>query len=295
MEKAEPRSFRVYDAHPWGEKKILEVLERENLMPSSGDTYRPGMPLASLQSGDRKIAISVDLSDESAYAVKWAVANYLRPGDQVIILHVRATGVLYGADWGASDHILESDKEAQQKMEDDYDAFTENKSADLAKPLSDARIPYKIHIVKDHDMKERICLEVERLGVNAVIMGSRGFGAAKRSRKARLGSVSDYCVHHCDCPVVVVRYPEEKEEDASGLPAPQVPKANSLKSTSGSGRLDSGILSPEQQIPSSPKMHVPSPPNAHVPSSPKVQAPSPTPQPEVVNSPKAPVPTSPST
>lgn len=52
-------------------------------------------------------------------------------------------------------------------MEDDYDAFTESKSSDLAKPLSDARIPYKIHIVKDHDMKERICLEVERLGVNA--------------------------------------------------------------------------------------------------------------------------------
>lgn len=41
------------------------------------------MPLSSLQSGDRKIAIAVDLSDESAYAVKWAVANYLRPGDQV--------------------------------------------------------------------------------------------------------------------------------------------------------------------------------------------------------------------
>lgn len=25
----------------------------------------------------------------------------------------------------------------------------------------------------------------------------------------RLGSVSDYCIRHCVCPVVVVRYPEE--------------------------------------------------------------------------------------
>ncbi|BBM97091.1 hypothetical protein MPTK1_1g02950 [Marchantia polymorpha subsp. ruderalis] len=251
------------------------------------------MPLSSLQSGDRKIAIAVDLSDESAYAVKWAVANYLRPGDQVVILHVRATGVLYGADWGASDHILESDKEAQQKMEDDYDAFTESKSSDLAKPLSDARIPYKIHIVKDHDMKERICLEVERLGVNAVIMGSRGFGAAKRSRKARLGSVSDYCVHHCDCPVVVVRYPEDKEGDAAGaLPAPQPTKSTSLKAKTGSGKLESGILTPEPQIPNSPKVHVPSPPNAHVPSSPKAPVPSPAPA-EMTNSPKASVTSSP--
>lgn len=38
-----------------------------------------------------------------------------------------------------------------------------------------------------------------------------GFGASKRSRKGRLGSVSDYCLHHCDCPVVVVRFPEDKD------------------------------------------------------------------------------------
>lgn len=80
---------------------------------------------------------------------------------------MRPTSVLFGADWGASDQVLEADKEAQQKMEEDFDAFTEAKSADLAKPLSDAKFPYKIHIVKDHDLKERICLEIERLGVNA--------------------------------------------------------------------------------------------------------------------------------
>lgn len=132
------------------------------------------MPLAVGLGGERKIAVAVDLSDESAYAVEWAVANYLRPGDNVVILHVRPTSVLYGADWGASEQVLESDQEMQQKMEEDFDAFTSTKSSALASPLSDANIPYKIHIVKDHDMKERICLEVERLGVNAVIMGSRG-------------------------------------------------------------------------------------------------------------------------
>eukprot|EP00270_Netrium_digitus_P008194 TRINITY_DN2429_c0_g2_i1.p1 TRINITY_DN2429_c0_g2~~TRINITY_DN2429_c0_g2_i1.p1 ORF type:complete len:186 (-),score=21.74 TRINITY_DN2429_c0_g2_i1:489-1046(-) len=173
------------------------------------------MPLPTPLPDGRKIAIAVDLSDESAHAVKWAVDNYLRPRDQVVILHVRPTSVLYGADWGAPDVATPADKEATQKMEDDFDSFTITKSTELARPLVDANIPYKIHIVKDHDMKERICLEVERLGVNACIMGSRGFGAEKRSRKNRLGSVSDYCIHHCDCPVVVVRMPEEKEEDTA--------------------------------------------------------------------------------
>lgn len=166
----------------------------------------------------RKIAIAVDLSDESAYAVKWAVQNYLRQGDAVILLHVRPTSVLYGADWGSIDLSVDdasTDEDSQQKLEKDFDAFTTIKATDLAQPLVEAHIPFKIHIVKDHDMKERLCLEVERLGLSAVIMGSRGFGASKRTGKGRLGSVSDYCVHHCVCPVVVVRYPDEKESSAA--------------------------------------------------------------------------------
>ncbi|KAL4563138.1 hypothetical protein LXL04_027171 [Taraxacum kok-saghyz] len=165
----------------------------------------------------RKVAIAVDLSDESAYAVNWAVQNYLRPGDSVILLHVRPTSVLYGADWGVvEDPDTATDEESQQKLEDDFDAFTTTKANDLAKPLVDAQINFKIHIVKDHDMKERLCLEVERLGLSAVIMGSRGFGASRRTTKGqRLGSVSDYCVHHCVCPVVVVRYPDDKDDEVA--------------------------------------------------------------------------------
>ncbi|KAL3612520.1 hypothetical protein D5086_003540 [Populus alba] len=48
----------------------------------------------------RKIGVAVDLSDESAYAVRWSVHHYIRPGDSVILLHVSPTSVLLGADWG---------------------------------------------------------------------------------------------------------------------------------------------------------------------------------------------------
>lgn len=181
------------------------------LFPSSG-----GVPSSPSTGSHRRIGIAVDLSDESAYAVRWAVQHYLRPGDTVILLHVRPTSVLYGADWGAVDVSFnavaadgDSSEESQRKLEDEFDAFTTTKAQDLAQPLVEAQIPFKIHIVKDHDMKERLCLEVERLGLCAVIMGSRGFGASRSSSKARLGSVSDYCVHHCVCPVVVVRYPDD--------------------------------------------------------------------------------------
>lgn len=177
-----------------------------DLPPATAILVQPSSPRFPAGGAQRKIGVAVDLSDESAFAVRWAVQNYLRPGDAVVLVHVSPTSVLYGADWGAVDATAASDEETQRKLEDDFDAFTTAKANDMAELLEKASIPYKIHIVKDHDLKERLCLEVERLGLGAVIMGSRGFGAAaRRSTKGRLGSVSDYCVHHCVCPVIVVR------------------------------------------------------------------------------------------
>uniref|UniRef100_A0A0A9ET91 UspA domain-containing protein n=1 Tax=Arundo donax TaxID=35708 RepID=A0A0A9ET91_ARUDO len=119
---------------------------------------------AAASSPHRRIGIAVDLSDESAFAVRWAVQNYLRPGDAVVLLHVRPTSVLYGADWGsipvsvdddadAAPKPAEEPEEAKKKREEDFDAFTSTKAQDLAQPLVAAQIPFKIHIVKDHDRK----------------------------------------------------------------------------------------------------------------------------------------------
>lgn len=107
-------------------------------------------------------------------------------------------------------------EQSQKKLEEDFDLFTSTKANEIAQPLVEEQIPFKIHIVKDHDMKERLCLEVERLGLSAVIMGSRGFGASRKNSKGRLGSVSDYCVRHCVCPVIVVRFSDEKESGDGG-------------------------------------------------------------------------------
>ncbi|MFS8024526.1 putative universal stress protein A family [Helianthus anomalus] len=199
-------------------KRPVPPLSTVRADPPSSPRYPP--PVTTPTTGaQRRIAIAVDLSDESAFAVQWAVQNYLRPGDAVILLHIQLTSVLYGADWGHAMDVVENpSKETRQKLEDDFDNFTTTKANTLSQPLVEANIPFKIHIVKDHDLKERLCLEVERLGLCVMIMGSRGFGATKRKGKGRLGSVSDYCVRHCVCPVVVVRYSDEDvdgEEDSA--------------------------------------------------------------------------------
>ena len=45
-----------------------------------------------------------------------------------------------------------------------------------------------------------MCLEVERLWLSAVIMGSRGFGVVHCGSDGKLVSATDHCV----CPVFVV-------------------------------------------------------------------------------------------
>lgn len=57
-------------------------------------------------------------------------------------------------------------------------------------------------VVMRGDSRYEILRKAEELKPSILIMGSRGMGAIKR---AVLGSVSDYIVHNCDCPVLIVK------------------------------------------------------------------------------------------
>jgi len=49
---------------------------------------------------------------------------------------------------------------------------------------------------------EIICKVAEEEDVAMIIVGTRGLG---KVRRAIMGSVSDYVVHHAPCPVIVCR------------------------------------------------------------------------------------------
>jgi nucleotide-binding universal stress UspA family protein len=53
------------------------------------------------------------------------------------------------------------------------------------------------------DARDNIIRKTKELGASVLIMGSRGLGAIKRTL---IGSVSDFCVHHCECPVIIVKH-----------------------------------------------------------------------------------------
>ncbi|CAO2177192.1 unnamed protein product [Urochloa humidicola] len=57
-------------------------------------------------------------------------------------------------------------------------------------------------IVEVGDAKEMICEAAEKRNVDLLVLGSHSRGPIQR---LFLGSVSNYCVHHCKCPVLVVK------------------------------------------------------------------------------------------
>lgn len=59
-------------------------------------------------------------------------------------------------------------------------------------------------IVMRGDPRDELVRKAHELGVNALVVGSRGMGLLKR---ALVGSVSNFCFHNCHCPVIVVKRP----------------------------------------------------------------------------------------
>ena len=69
--------------------------------------------------------------------------------------------------------------------------------------LSKRLVPNRGLILKG-DAKHALVGVAEESDAAIMIMGSRGMGSVK---KAIIGSVSDYCVNHAPCPVLIVRKP----------------------------------------------------------------------------------------
>lgn len=107
----------------------------------------------------RKIGVAVDLSDESSYTVTWAIQHHIQPHDTVVLLHVCTT---------THDN---NDTDEMKKMKNYFHVYTISKLNDFAKPLLQAQIPHNLHIVMDHEIKERLCLEINTLNLSALIVG----------------------------------------------------------------------------------------------------------------------------
>ncbi|XP_076881054.1 universal stress protein A-like protein [Bidens hawaiensis] len=153
-----------------------------------------------------KVLVAIDESEGGLYALQWALENLFfhhetAEGSPVItVVHVQPhfqpphTAIPVGPVIFATPAVMDSVKKAQEES-----AF---------EVVSRATKLCEQHMIKPEMMvirgnpKEMIVEAVEDMNADLLVVGSRGLGQIKR---AFLGSVSDYCVHHAKCPVLIVR------------------------------------------------------------------------------------------
>jgi nucleotide-binding universal stress UspA family protein len=139
-----------------------------------------------------RIVAGVDGSPSSISALRWAVRQAALTGaavDAVMAWHYPAAAAGYG--W------------APAGMEGSFD-FTENAAKVLADAIGAAVDPgsgVPVHARVFEGDPARALLDACD-GADLLVVGSRGHGGFA---EALLGSVSQHCVHHAQCPVVVIR------------------------------------------------------------------------------------------
>jgi nucleotide-binding universal stress UspA family protein len=139
-----------------------------------------------------QIVVGVDGSASSRAALAWAVRQAALTGASVDAVYAWHEPPSYAYGYGYSVLLPVSDAAEKFASEVVNDAIAE--VADLAPGV-------EIRPVIVQDNAAQALLRAAK-GADLLVVGSRGHGGFA---EALLGSVGQHCVHHADCPVVVIR------------------------------------------------------------------------------------------
>ncbi|KAG2697627.1 hypothetical protein I3760_07G115300 [Carya illinoinensis] len=156
---------------------------------------------------EQKIVVAVDESEESMYALSWCLENLVPHNNKstLVLLYVKPPPTVYALD--AAGYMFASDAvSALEKCGSDLVNSVMARAQAVIRNFDTDNTNLE-RITGSGDAKDVICSTVKKLGADTLVMGSHGYGFFKR---ALLGSVSDYCAKHAECPVVIVKHPDDK-------------------------------------------------------------------------------------
>jgi nucleotide-binding universal stress UspA family protein len=139
-----------------------------------------------------RIVVGVDTANSSKAVLGWAVRQAALTGAEVDAVTAWQIPAAYGYGMPAAAYLADMGRVARQMLDEAIAAV-----ADEAPGVS-------IHPVVVEDLAARALLDAAK-GAELLVVGSRGHAGFT---EALLGSVGQYCVHHAECPVVIVRGPD---------------------------------------------------------------------------------------
>ena len=138
-----------------------------------------------------RIVVGVDGSESSRAALAWAVRQAALTGATVDAVHAWHIPVTYGYGYGY----------AMVLPVPDLEKFAGRVIDKAVAEVADLASGVEIRAVTVEGNPARALLDAAK-DADLLVVGSRGHGGFT---EALLGSVSQHCVHHADCPVVVIR------------------------------------------------------------------------------------------
>ncbi|CAM0907716.1 unnamed protein product [Alopecurus aequalis] len=165
----------------------------------------PSMPAVAEEeeSGRSKtvVVVGVDDSDHSYRALEWAVRHVAATGAELVVVHAKPSAssvVSFGSPAAAGDVVRFVEADLRKRAED---------VVDRARRICIANSVHALIEVVEGEPRYVLCNAVDKHGADLLVVSSHGYGAIKR---AFLGSVSDYCAHHANCSVMIVKQPKAK-------------------------------------------------------------------------------------
>jgi nucleotide-binding universal stress UspA family protein len=176
------------------------LLEKAQLLPNTPkSTSRRNSIDAHLR---RKVLIAYDNSVASSKMFEWALRDILRPDEDHIVL---ATVLDIQESTYIKAQFMKDDAAGRQSHGRRLSIVEQDEATLQLKPLVEKLVSKgmtaQVNVVKG-DAKVKLTELASEVRADLVIIGSRGLGPIK---KMIMGSVSDYIVHNCDCPVIVAR------------------------------------------------------------------------------------------
>ena len=140
----------------------------------------------------QRIVVGIDGSQPSRLALQWAMRQAKLTGATVDAIHVWDTPAIYG-------------QTPAVVMPDVMENAAERLVADTILEVAGAHpaVPVRGRAVQGYPAAVLIGAAQD---ADLLVVGSRGHGGFVG---ALLGSVSQHCIHHATCPVVVIRGPHE--------------------------------------------------------------------------------------
>ncbi len=156
-----------------------------------------------------RILVGVDGSEHSKRALRWAIEEAQLRDARVTMVHayeparVRSPYTYsYSAMPGTlTDDLREQEREWRQQQEEQVRQHAESAAARILESVVDTPKRGQVEtLVVPRDPAD-VLVELSR-NADLLVMGSRGYGGFKG---LLLGSVSQKCVSHSRCPVVILR------------------------------------------------------------------------------------------